>query len=84
MQIGDKMIPETQPCILPYTFHHLPNDRVLIIHPSGARLCKTKSQIETILREGYPERPLTSHETIMLEDALKALEQPITWLKKEK
>lgn len=70
------MIPETKPCILPYTYHRLPQNRIMIIHPAGAKIIRTKTQVEQVLSgEAYPERDLTSHERIMWEQALKVIEE---------
>lgn len=67
---------ETKPCILPYTYHKLPEDRVMIIGPNGLRLIYNRSHVERILQgDEYPLRDLSSHERIMWETALTVLNE---------
>jgi len=69
------MINETQPCILPYTYHKLSGNRVLIINPEGVRVKYSKWYVLRVLSgEEYPERDLSSHERMMWERALKEIE----------
>lgn len=68
-------ITETRRCILPYTFHRLPYNRVQIVHPMGMKLVYTRSHVESILLEAYPERHLSSHERMMWEQALRTLDE---------
>lgn len=66
---------ETEPGILPYSYHKLSQDRVMIVHPAGAKLTKRRSDIERSLDGGeIVLRPLSKHERLMLKEALKVFE----------
>ncbi len=67
---------ETKPCILPYTFYRLPKNRVLIIHPTGLKMVRSKPQVEMELSgEIHPMRDNTSHEYKMWEEALRVINE---------
>lgn len=70
------MVPDTQKHIQPYQYFVLPGQRIQIVHPAGAKLILHKFQIEKKLSgEDAPMRVLSAHEIIMLEVALKKLEE---------
>ena len=71
------MSPDTVQHVLPYEFHKLPRDRAMIIHPQGAKLILHKSQILLALETGKSGeyRELSAHEVLMLEAALKVLDE---------
>jgi hypothetical protein len=70
------MSPDTKKTILPYQYYVYPGNRVQIVHPQGAKLMLHKSEIQRKLNgEDHPLRPLSSHETIMLETAWALLEE---------
>lgn len=63
---------DTNHNIQPYEFHILPGQRVLIVNPlTGLRIKKSKGQIQNELGQGIGFRPLSTHEKVMLQNALK-------------
>jgi hypothetical protein len=62
---------------LPYKFFKLIKDRVMIVHPEGAKIILEKWQIINRLEMGKSGefRELSSHEVLMLETALKTINE---------
>lgn len=62
--------------ILPYQYDVLPGRRVRIVHPAGAVLVYSESQIQNKLEgKDITLRDLSAHERIMLEEADKVLKE---------
>jgi hypothetical protein len=68
------MLPDTLKNVLPYDFHKLPGDRIMIVHPAGVKYTACKAEVQHKLETGIPLRDLSSHERMMWETALKVLE----------
>lgn len=67
---------ETQPAILPYSYRKVSDNTVLIVHPAGARIRKNRFEIERRLDGTEINlRPLSKHERVMFEEALKVFNE---------
>lgn len=71
------MSPDTLKHVLPYEYHVLPGNRIWIQSPQGAKLILHKSQVEQKLQEEIPMREKSSHETMMLEEAWRMLNENV-------
>ena len=69
------MSPDTLKHVLPYQYHVLPGNRIWIQNPQGAKLILHKAQVEQKLKEEIPMREKSSHETMMLEEAWRMLNE---------